>query len=96
MSKLSIDEIKNVAKLARISLSDKELDKMSVEASSILEFVETIQNTNTDGVKATSQVTGLTDVWRDDEVRKSKVTPRDLLAGAPDTQDGYIKVRKVL
>lgn len=96
MSKLSIDEIKNVAKLARISLSDKELDKMSVEASSILEFVETIQNTNTDGVKATSQVTGLTDVWRDDEVRKSKVTPRDLLAGAPYTQDGYIKVRKVL
>ena len=96
MSKLSIDEIKNVAKLARISLSDKELDKMSVEASSILEFVETIQNTNTDGVIATSQVTGLTDVWRDDEVRKSKVAPKDLLAGAPDTQDGYIKVRKVL
>ena len=96
MSKLSIDEIKNVAKLARISLSDKELDTMSVEASSILDFVETIQNTNTDGISATSQVTGLADVWREDEVKKSKATPKALLAGAPDTQDGYVKVRKVL
>lgn len=96
MSKLSIEEIQKVAKLARISLTDKELEKMSVEASSILEFVETIQKTNTDGVATTSQVTGLTDVWREDEVKKSKVTPKDLLAGAPDTHDGYVKVRKVL
>ena len=92
----SNDEIKNVAKLARISLSDKELDTMSVEASSILDFVETIQNTNTDGISATSQVTGLADVWREDEIKKSKVPPKDLLAGAPDVQDGYVKVKKVL
>ena len=96
MSKLSIEEIQKVAKLARISLTDKELEKMSVEASSILEFVETIQKTNTDGVETTSQVTGLTDVWREDEVKKSKVTPKDLLASTPDTHDGYVKVRKVL
>lgn len=96
MSKLSIEEIQKIAKLARISLTDKELEKMTVEASSILEFVETIQNTNTDGVATTAQVTGLTDVWREDEVKKSKVTPKDLLAGAPDTLEGYIKVRKVL
>jgi aspartyl-tRNA(Asn)/glutamyl-tRNA(Gln) amidotransferase subunit C len=96
MSKLSIEEIQKVAKLARISLTDKELEKMSVEASSILEFVETIQKTKTDGVSTTSQVTGLTDVWREDEVKKSKVAPKDLLAGAPYTHDGYVKVRKVL
>ena len=96
MSKLSIEEIQRVAKLARISLSDEELASMALEASSILDFVEIIQNTNTDGVATTSQVTGLTDVWREDEVKKSKVTPKDLLAGAPDTHDGYVKVRKVL
>jgi len=96
MSKLSIEEIQKVAKLARISLSDEELASMALEASSILDFVEIIQNTNTDGVATTSQVTGLTDVWREDEVKKSKVTPKDLLAGAPDTHDGYVKVRKVL
>ena len=96
MSKLSIDEIQKVAKLARISLSDDEIEKMAIETSSILDFVELIQSTNTDGVNTTSQVTGLTDVWRQDEVKKSKVTPKDLLAGAPDTHEGYIKVRKVL
>ena len=96
MSKLSIDEIQKVAKLARISLSDDEIEKLATETSSILDFVELIQSTNTDGVNTTSQVTGLTDVWRQDEVKKSKVTPKDLLAGAPDTHEGYIKVRKVL
>jgi aspartyl/glutamyl-tRNA(Asn/Gln) amidotransferase C subunit len=96
MSKLSIDEIQKVAKLARIELSGKELEKMALDASSILDFVETIQKTDTGGIKPTSQVTGLTDVWREDEIKKSKVAPKDLLAGAPDTHDGYVKVKKVL
>ena len=96
MSKLTIDEIQKVAKLARIELTDNQLEKMALETSSILDFVETIQKTDTDGVRPTSQVTGLTDVWREDEVKKSKATPKALLAGAPDIQDGYVKVRKVL
>lgn len=96
MSKISLDEMAKVAKLARIELSDVELAGMAVEVSSILDFVEIIQNTDTDGIEPTSQVTGLKDVWREDEIKKSKISPKDLLAGAPEILDGYVKVKKVL
>lgn len=96
MSKLSRDEIAKVARLARIELTDNELNNMAVEVSSILSFVEIIQAVDTSGVNPTSQVTGLKDVWREDEIRKSKTPPKDLLAGAPEILDGYIKVKKVL
>ena len=96
MAKLSLDEIQKVALLARIELSDDELVVASTEISSILDFVDTIQNTDTAGVEPTSQVTGLTDVWREDLVVKYTVAPKFLLASAPDMQDGYVKVKKVL
>ena len=96
MSKISRDDIEKVSKLARIGLNDQETADMAIEVSSILSFVETIQAVNTDGIEPTSQVTGLTDVWREDEIKKSNVPPKDLLAGAPDVQDGYVKVKKVL
>jgi len=96
MAKLSLDEIQKVALLARIELSDDELVVASTEISSILDFVDTIQNTDTAGVEPTSQVTGLTDVWREDSVVKCTISPKLLLASAPDIQDGYIKVKKVL
>lgn len=96
MAKLSLDEIQKVALLARIELSDDELASASSEISSILDFVDTIQNTNTAGVEPTSQVTGLTDVWREDSVEKCAIAPKLLLASIPDMQDGYVKVKKVL
>ncbi len=96
MAKLSLDEIQKVALLARIELSDDELASASSEISSILDFVDTIQNTDTAGVELTSQVTGLTDVWREDLVEKCAIAPKLLLASTPDMQDGYVKVKKVL
>lgn len=96
MAKLSLDEIQKVALLARIELTDAELAVASTEISSILDFVDTIQNIDTAGVQPTSQVTGLTDVWREDLVEKCVIAPKLLLASAPDMQDGYIKVKKVL
>jgi aspartyl-tRNA(Asn)/glutamyl-tRNA(Gln) amidotransferase subunit C len=96
MAKLSLDEIQKVALLARIELTDAELAVASTEISSILDFVDTIQNTDTTGVEPTSQVTGLTDVWREDLVEKCVIAPKLLLASAPELQDGYIKVKKVL
>ena len=96
MSKISLDDIEKVSKLARIGLNDQETADMAIEVSSILSFVETIQAVNTDGIEPTSQVTGLTDVWREDEIKKSPVSPKEILAGAPQVQDGYVKVKKVL
>ncbi|MSR68601.1 Asp-tRNA(Asn)/Glu-tRNA(Gln) amidotransferase subunit GatC [Candidatus Saccharibacteria bacterium] len=96
MAKLTVDEIQAVAKLARIQLQDNELASVSEEVSSILDFVMAINEVDTARVVPTSQVTGITNVWREDEVHKCKIAPKDLLSEAPDFQDGCIKVKKVL
>lgn len=96
MSKVNITEIEKVAKLSRIELDANELDKVTEEFESILDFVEIIEKADTKGVEPTSQVTGLSDVWRDDVVVRSEIEPKDLISAAPEIQDGYIKVKKVL
>ncbi len=96
MSKISVSEIEKVARLARIELSAKEIDAMTLELGSILTFVETLQAIDTSNTTPTSQVTGLSDVWREDKAVESKVAAKDLIAGAPETKDGYVKVNKVL
>lgn len=96
MSKITPEEISKVARLARIKLTDEELGDMTEELGSILDFVARINAADTEDIEPTSQVTGLKDVWREDKIKRSKVVPKDLLAGAPSTQDGYVKVKKVL
>ncbi len=95
MSKISVDEVKRIAKLARIGLSDEETAKMSEELGNILTFVEQLQQVDISDTPPTDQVTGFEDVWREDEVKPGP--PREqLLAGAPAQKDGYIVVKRVL
>ncbi|MBI2798211.1 Asp-tRNA(Asn)/Glu-tRNA(Gln) amidotransferase subunit GatC [Candidatus Saccharibacteria bacterium] len=96
MPKLSLSEIQKVARLARIELASEELDRMTLEVGSILEFVDSLQAIKTEGVKPTSQVTGLKDVWREDVVQDCEIPREELLSQSPATQDGYVKVKKVL
>lgn len=96
MAKISEAEIRRLAALARIGLSDDEVGKLATELDSIVGFVEKLQAVDTTGVEPTSQVTGLVDVWREDEPKPSAVSQAELLKNAPDQQDGYIKVRRVL
>ena len=95
MSKIGTDEVKRVAALAKIGLTDDEAASISVELGQIVEFVEQLQAVKTDGVELTNQVTGLVDVWRTDEVKPS-MDRTELLKNAPDQLDGYIKVKRVL
>lgn len=95
MSKISEDEVKRIARLARIGLSDAEVAKMSDELGNILTFVEQLQKVDISDTLPTDQVTGLEDVWREDVVQPSP--PREqLLANAPAQKDGYIVVKRVL
>jgi len=95
MSKIGTDEVERIAKLANIGLSATETQQMVRELGSIVEFVEQLQQVDVTDVAPTDQVTGLVDVWREDEVRPSM--PREqLLANAPEQKDGYIVVKRVL
>jgi aspartyl-tRNA(Asn)/glutamyl-tRNA(Gln) amidotransferase subunit C len=81
----------HVAKLARLRLSDAEVERMTGELSNILEHVERMDELDLDGVEPTSHVVELQNVLRDDVPRES--LPRErALEGAPDAADEGFRV----
>ena len=85
------DQVLHVARLARLRLSDEEVDRMAGELSQILEHVETMNELQLDGVEPTSHVVELQNVLREDIPRES--LPRErALDQAPDAADGGFRV----
>jgi aspartyl-tRNA(Asn)/glutamyl-tRNA(Gln) amidotransferase subunit C len=85
------DQVLHVARLARLRLSDDELERMPAELSKILEHVERMNLLELEGVEPTSHVVELQNVLREDEPRPS--LPREkALQGAPDAADGGFRV----
>ena len=95
MSKIGTNEVSRLAVLARIGLTDDQIAALAIELGDIVSFVEQLDQVDTTDLPITSQVTGLRDVWRADVVRDPGLTRAELLANAPDQQDGYIKVKRV-
>jgi aspartyl-tRNA(Asn)/glutamyl-tRNA(Gln) amidotransferase subunit C len=88
---LSRDQVLHVARLARLELSEAEVERYSGELSKVLDYVETIGELDLDSVEPTSHVVQLENQLRADEPRPS--WPRDeMLAGAPDAADGGFRV----
>lgn len=96
MSKLSREDVLKLARLARLSLSDEEVEQYRTELSDILQYVEQLQSINVKGLKPTNQVTGLTNVTRADEEKDYGYAPADLLKNVPAVRDGQIKVKRTL
>ena len=85
------DQVLHVARLARLRLSDEEVDRMAGELSVILEHVETMNELPLEGVEPTSHVVQLENVLREDVPRDS--LPREVaLDQAPDPADGGFRV----
>jgi aspartyl-tRNA(Asn)/glutamyl-tRNA(Gln) amidotransferase subunit C len=83
------EEVLHVAKLARLKLSDDEVERMTGELSQILEHVEQMEALDLDGVEPTSHVVALENVLRDDVPRDSLSRER-ALEGAPEAAaDGF-------
>ena len=93
---LTREDVLKLARLARLRLSDDEVAHYQKELSAILDYVAQLDAVNTDGMVPTYQVTGLTNVVRADVVKNYGATPQDLLKNAPATQDGLIKVRRMI
>ena len=92
---LSNEEVKEIALLARIKLSDLEVQQLSNQLSVILDNFKILEEIDTSNVYPTAQTFELENIDRLDEI--SDPIDRDLtLEGAPRSQDGYFKVRRVL
>src|SRR5687768_1839336 len=96
MAKLSHDDVLKLARLARLQLSDEEISRFEKEITSILEYVELLQDLDVSGLEPTQQVTGLKSVMRDDTVKDYGASPEDLLKNAPAKENGHIKVKRML
>lgn len=93
---MSIDRstVVNVAKLARLALSEEEIDRFTSQLSAILEAVSKLNAVDTSGVGPTASILPLQDVLREDELRPS-LTTEDALRNAPDRDGDYIRVQPV-
>ena len=96
MGKLTREDVLKLARLAKLELTDGEVEKFAGEISEILAYVEQLQKVEVDDLEPTYQVTGLKNVTREDEVKDYKTTPKDLLKNVPAAQDNQIKVKRVL
>ena len=93
---LSIDEVKNIATLARIGLKDEEVEKYRKDLSAILDFFQELQAVPTDGVFPMGNSTEKTDAFREDVVQSGSEAERAaILANVPMTKDGFVRVRSV-
>jgi len=94
--KLTPQEIEDIAKLARLELTSKEKKKYAEELSVVLDYIEMLNEVDTDGVEETSQVTGLEDVVREDEVNEcSEETKKKIIDQFPEKMGKLLKVKAV-
>ena len=88
-------DIARVASLARIALTEEELAAYAVQLENILEHAERVQALPTEGVEPTSHPLPMVNAFRPDEVTGS-LDHSDALDGAPDAENGYFRVPKIL
>ena len=95
VERISRGEVKHVAKLARLKITDPEADAYQKELNAVLQHFEALQELDTENVKPMSHVLEMKNVWREDEPRKSS-RAESLMANAPEEESGYFKVPKIL
>lgn len=92
---LTRKDVEHVASLARLGLSDDELDTLQDQLSSILGHIEVLNELNTESIPPTAQVIQLENVLRPDEVRPS-LPQKTVVTLAPETRNGFIAVAAVM
>jgi aspartyl-tRNA(Asn)/glutamyl-tRNA(Gln) amidotransferase subunit C len=93
--KLSKEEVKHIAILARLGLDETELDKFQFQLSDILANFEILNQIDTGNLPPTTQTIQLKNVFREDICKPSNPW-EDIIANAPRHEDGFIKIQAVL
>ena len=88
-------DVSHVAKLANLLLTDSEKKKFEKQLKDTIEYIENLNEVKTEGVEPTSQVTGLENVLREDEVSPS-LSQDEALSNAKSTHNGFFKMKRIL
>ncbi len=95
MTTISTSDIQHLASLSSLALADDEVDGLRQDLENIIGYIKQLGGLDTSGVEPTYQVTGLANVWREDEVQPG-VSREALLNLAPKKQNNQVKVPQVL
>ncbi|QDP39255.1 Asp-tRNA(Asn)/Glu-tRNA(Gln) amidotransferase subunit GatC [Radiobacillus deserti] len=95
MAEISKEQVKHVAHLARLAITDEEVEKMTEQLGAIIKYAELLNELDTDQVKPTTHVLDLKNVMRKDEPRKW-INKEDALKNAPDQENGQFRVPSIL
>lgn len=93
--KITKKDVEHVAMLARLHLDEEEKAKYTEQLNSILDYMEKLNQLDTEKVEPTSHVLPIKNVFRKDRVEKS-LANEEVLANAPDKEDGYFKVPRII
>jgi aspartyl-tRNA(Asn)/glutamyl-tRNA(Gln) amidotransferase subunit C len=94
---ISKEEVKHIAKLARLGLTEKEIGKLQKELSSILDYFEKLEEVDVSGVEPTTHSVRVENIMREDEKRVNrKPQAAKLLELAPETKNSYLKTKPIL
>lgn len=91
---ISEEQVRHVANLARLGLTDEEVERMGTQLGAILEAIERIQELDLEGVPPTANPLNLTNVFRPDEPHR-ELTREEALSTAPEAIDGHFAVPRI-
>lgn len=95
MSRISIEQVKHVAHLARLAVTEEEAEKFTQHLDAIIEYAELLNELDTDNVEPTTHVLDIKNVLREDHAR-SWLTQEDALKNAPQQRDGQFRVPSII
>jgi aspartyl-tRNA(Asn)/glutamyl-tRNA(Gln) amidotransferase subunit C len=88
---ISRDEVLHVARLARLALTDEEIERLGAQLNAILEAVGKVAELDLEGVEPTAHPLEVVNVWAEDEPRPC-LSVEEALANAPDREEGFFRV----
>lgn len=92
---VSKEDVKHIAKLSKLELTEQELEKYTNELSSIVDFANELSNIDVEGIKPTAHILDIKNVFRKDEVQPS-YDREEILKNAPSKDAGCVSVPKVV
>ena len=95
MERITSDEVRHLSVLARVGMTDDEIDRMRDQMSHILDNIDVLNQVDTEGVEPTGHSVDVDSVMREDEPTPSSSVD-DVMANAPDREEDHIRVRAVL
>ncbi len=95
MDQITTDDVRKVAKLARLQLPEEQISAYTLQLEKILEYVAQLQKVDTEDIPPTTRAVEVVNVTRDDSLRSSNIR-EELLDLAPQREDGFFRVPKIL